>query len=406
MENPFDLIDLENTIHHHHLEWHYEDPSEAKATTWSVIAAHADAFSYNYDYLVHFINMKNETCGWGGDPFYYCPIPIPPKLEFLEILEFRESELRRATKDTTAEWNWPKSWGHVHWGCPIINRRAEVDGKYTLLDDSELEKKAWFDLQSTIDAIMVHKILMGHLSHAPIDISSFELQRNISLLLNIFYRTKQFRSFDQGDVRYSFKITPNIETPPFLISYDLPLLLQKQKQSSEEQTQMRWDIDELLGLYEPNAKQYKSSFSPLFSPSKQAPQIVIYERGIKYCANETGLSDSILLQIVIIHELSHWIVHKLQDNKGNIWKNDLFDSTNADVHEGWAQLLTFWALDYLRDKEGMKVFEELNKNQSPPYHKYKEILNHCNDEITILNSLPPLRTTNGGASFKDWLKLL
>jgi hypothetical protein len=59
MGNPFDLIDLDNTIHLHHLEWHYEDPSEAKATAWSIIAAHTDSFSYNYDYLVHFITKKN-----------------------------------------------------------------------------------------------------------------------------------------------------------------------------------------------------------------------------------------------------------------------------------------------------------------------------------------------------------
>lgn len=94
MENPFDLINLDNTIHNPFLKgWYYQNPSDAKGTAWSIIVAHADSFCYNYDYLAHFINEKNKTCGWGGDPFYHNPIPIPTKFEFLEILEFRESEL-------------------------------------------------------------------------------------------------------------------------------------------------------------------------------------------------------------------------------------------------------------------------------------------------------------------------
>ena len=251
---------------------------------------------------------------------------------------------------------------------------------------------------------MVHKILMGHLS--PLDVSSFEVQRNLSLILNIFYKTKNFRTFEQGNIGYSFKITPNMKIPPILTSYDLPPMLKKRKRHIEDQPKIRWDIDELLGVYEPNAKQYKSSFSPLFECPKQAPQILIYERGIKYCAKETRLSEDILRQIVIIHELSHWAAHRLQDTKGNIWENDLFDSTHKDVHEGWAQLLTFWALDYLKDAKSMEVFEELNKQQSSSYQKHKDILNRCNNKETILASLISLRIIKGGASFNDWLSLL
>lgn len=401
MENPFNLLDLDNTKHHH-LMWHFDNPSEARPATWSIIAAHADSFAYNYDFLVHFITERNKTCNWGGDPFYYCPIPIPTKLEFLEILEFRADELRRATNDIKAEWHWPNTWGHVHWNCPVINRRAEVSGKYTLLEDGDLEKKVWFDLQSTIDATNVHKILMGHLSH--LDLSSFDLQRNISLLLNIFYETKTFRGWDQGDVRYGFKVTSDIAIPPVLISYDMPPLLKKR--NSREEQEPRWDIEELLGLYEPTATQYKSSYSPSFSPPKQAPQILVYERGLKYCANETGFPEDILRQIVVIHELSHWATHRLQDSNGNTWANELFDLTHTDIHEGWAQLLTFSALDYLNNKEYLAVFKNLTSNQSDAYRKYKEILSRCSDRKKILETLPLVREIKGGASFQDWLNLL
>ena len=413
MENIFDLIDIENTIHNPYFKkWpYYEDPADATGATWSIIAAHADSFCYNYDYLAHFINEKNKTCGWGADPFYHHPVPIPTKLEFLEILEFRESELERYTNEVGAkegiiDWNWPPSWGNIHWNCPIVNCRVAIDhvinGCKCIY--AKGEKKVWFDLQYTRNAIMVHKILMGHLS--PLDISSFELHRNLSLILNIFYKTKNFRTFEQGNIRYSFKITPNMVISPILTSYDLPPLLKKRKRHIEDQPKIRWDIDELLGLYEQNATQYKSSFSPLFECPKQAPQILIYERGIKYCAKETGLSEDILRQIIIIHELSHWAVHRLQDTKGNIWENELFDSTHKDVHEGWAQLLTYWALDYLKDTESMEVFEKLNKNQSSSYQKYKEILSRCNDKEKILDSLISLRIIKSGASFEDWLNLL
>jgi len=407
MENPFDLIDLENTIHLHHVKWHYENPCEAKATTWSIIAAHADSFCYNYEYLVHFINERNKTCGWGGDPYYYCPIPIPTKLEFLEILEFCESELWRATKDTKAEWCWPQEWGHVPWGGPVINKRVEVDGKYTLFDERELEKKVWLNLQSTQDAIMVHKILMGHLSS--INIACFDIQRNISLLFNIFYRNKNFSKFFHE--KYSFKLTPTIELPPVLLSYDLPPALQKSKNNIEghhsiQWDSIQWDIDELLGLYCPNIKRYKSSFSSSFSPPKNGPQILIYPRGIEYCSKETGLNKDSLRQITITHELAHWAVHLLPDINGQVWQNDLFELTHSEVHEGWAQLLTYWTLEYLKDSKSMEVFEELNKNQSPSYHKFKVVLHRSSNQEKILNSLVPLRTTHGGASFSDWLKFL
>jgi hypothetical protein len=81
-----------------------------------------------------------------------------------------------------------------------------------------------------------------------------------------------------------------------------------------------------------------------------------------------GLSEQDLTTIVLLHETGHWITHKLPYDVG-AWKNNehYLESrkNNREIHEGWAQLITYWSI-----KENPKLkesFIKLNKRQSGPY---------------------------------------
>ena len=49
-----------------------------------------------------------------------------------------------------------------------------------------------------------------------------------------------------------------------------------------------------------------------------------------------------LSAVVLIHEIGHWITHQLPKPGVPTWRTDLYDSSERYVHEGWAQLITWW----------------------------------------------------------------
>ena len=54
------------------------------------------------------------------------------------------------------------------------------------------------------------------------------------------------------------------------------------------------------------------------------------------------------------------------------WPTDLYGSSEErNVHEGWAQLITWWIADQV-DGEFKRTFEKLNKMQSPPYRVFEQ----------------------------------
>ena len=78
----------------HGMLWSHRD-SNIKGNLWSAVAAHAEEFSYSYEYLGQFVKRLNLR-GSGYIEDAYPALSMPTRLEFLEILEFRESELNRA----------------------------------------------------------------------------------------------------------------------------------------------------------------------------------------------------------------------------------------------------------------------------------------------------------------------
>ena len=70
-----------------------------------------------------------------------------------------------------------------------------------------------------------------------------------------------------------------------------------------------------------------------------------------------------------------------------------------EVHEGWAQIITWWVVDEINGKIN-EVFEELNKHQSQPYRVYEEFKK--NSENSVINSLEMLRQLHCPAGINDW----
>ncbi len=153
-----------------------------------------------------------------------------------------------------------------------------------------------------------------------------------------------------------------------------------------------FDMDKLLGEYFPQA-QLKVIEG--FSPQKQQPEIKLYNKCIEAVAIELSVDMEELKVVVLLHEFAHWITHKLPYEEQKEWNNYTGDSDNHDVHEGWAQLITWWVV---KDMPKLKdVFCKLNEKQSPPYKVWKQF------EISSVKELLLLRELNASnATKEDW----
>ena len=227
---------------------------------------------------------------------------------------------------------------------------------------------------------------------------------------------------------YSSKRLPDIylsfETPPLFIKYpeldDMSRYIdeffdRKRKERDkkivkDERKPEFYDIEELLGVYIPN------------------PKIILYARGLIWCAKTLNVDERVLLTVVLIHEIGHWITHQLPPNKikqwfktqllpnfkhkhklseyiSNIskWPTVYYNKTSTNVHEGWAQILTWWIVNNIGGNL-KDTFDKLNQRQSQPYHVYKDLTNE--DINTLIKTLVMLRMLNKGATLFDWFTFL
>jgi len=145
------------------------------------------------------------------------------------------------------------------------------------------------------------------------------------------------------------------------------------------------DIEELLGCYIPN------------------PKIILYEKGIRWYIKECekygmDIEEEYLRAIVLVHEVAHWIMHLLPKDGIPEYPLDLYKRTSRSVHEGWAQLLTWWIVKDRSDL--LKVFEQLNQRQSPPYRVFENYIQI--PEESVIKSLEKMRDLNYPVDLKGW----
>jgi len=185
-------------------------------------------------------------------------------------------------------------------------------------------------------------------------------------------------------------IVLSFETPPFFVSYPE---LEDDEESKDEQERGEVprnrqrsrpetiSIEEVLGCYRPD------------------PRIILYARGLRWYAKEKGIDEDLLRAVVLVHEVGHWVTHLLSKPGLPEWPLDLYKLTEEEVHEGWAQLITWWVADEVRGKI-KKTFEELNKSQPAPYRvfeKFKSI-----PVNSVMASLERLRQLRLPARLSDW----
>lgn len=176
------------------------------------------------------------------------------------------------------------------------------------------------------------------------------------------------------------------EMPDVSITYELPRsfkLVDNVDNHDEGDLFDLFDTENLLGYY---------------IPKKQ--EINLMALGIQWCAKELNIDVDLLSEIVFIHELGHYMQHKMPCYQTQEWKYDLYirSYTPIDLQEGWAQLMAAWVVKDKKDYSN--VFQSLIAVQSAPYHVFKDY--ERDPYRRILNSLDGLRQLGRPAKITDW----
>ncbi|GIX41922.1 MAG: hypothetical protein KatS3mg129_1655 [Leptospiraceae bacterium] len=139
------------------------------------------------------------------------------------------------------------------------------------------------------------------------------------------------------------------------------------------------------------------------------PVIILYQKGIRECSLRFHFDEELLRAIVLIHEVGHWITHLLPEKNSPSWPITNYKNTSSEVHEGWAQLITYFVvLDVLETRGEIKnVFLKLLNFQPPQYHVFKKFTKFIKIDIEkVIQSLIKLRELNRPATLEDWENFL
>ena len=198
--------------------------------------------------------------------------------------------------------------------------------------------------------------------------------------------------------------------PPILISFETPpifIAYPELEEEDDDEYQIRRNRDQRRDEKQiPRNRQRRSpetiSIEELLGVYRSRyQQIVIYERGIKWRRHR--YDEEWILAVVLIHEIGHWITHVLSKPGVPTWSTDLFALSEMDVKEGWAQLITWWIAEQVGGPF-KETFDELNQNQSPPYHVFERFKNEPIDKV--MDSLEKLRLLSYPARLQDWKQAL
>lgn len=123
-------------------------------------------------------------------------------------------------------------------------------------------------------------------------------------------------------------------------------------------------------------------------------KIILFTNRIIATAEELKFNKDLLQEIVLLHEIGHWISHKLIYNKTH-WASYSHSKETIEIHEGLAQLYTWWVVNKLPKLK--KTFNTLNELQSPTYLVWKYFKNSAPECLILLREFETF-------SKEDWLK--
>lgn len=144
----------------------------------------------------------------------------------------------------------------------------------------------------------------------------------------------------------------------------------------------RFDIERVLAIYRPSTEE-----------------IIVCAPKIISCANSLKVHPATLLPVVLVHELGHWLMHRLRDGRDQVWDTRSYYDAHTYVHEGWAQLMTAWMANELGG-EFQRCFEELAKHQSYPYQVFRNYVGYPRE--LVVRSLAFMREGPTPCGLAEW----
>jgi len=141
----------------------------------------------------------------------------------------------------------------------------------------------------------------------------------------------------------------------------------------------------LLGVYIPDERK-----------------IVLYERGINWSRRKSPEALRRLFEVVLIHELAHWMTHQMGMVFSATWGTKRYSGTDEYVHEGWSQLITWWLVQH--NPELRRSFVTLNDVQRSPYHYYRNFVNIPPEYM--MQSLEYSRVLGWSVHPEDWYDVI
>jgi hypothetical protein len=228
-------------------------------------------------------------------------------------------------------------------------------------------------------------VAVHHWSSRPLVLTSAERE----LVARLFSLARQggFRSAPLPPIHLSY------EPPPIFLAYPE---LEEDGQEREEDTPIPRDrqrgrpetmsIEELLGCYQADASQ-----------------ITLWVRGIRWFARSLGKDEEMLRAVVLVHELGHWIMHRLTKAGLEEWPLSLYKLTHEDLHECWAQLQT-WYVGRALGGAFQATFADLNKHQPAAYRVWERF--QSVPPVRAFSALEFLRRLPWPARLQDWESLV
>jgi hypothetical protein len=174
--------------------------------------------------------------------------------------------------------------------------------------------------------------------------------------------------------------------PKIYLSFEKPPIFLSDPRLEKDYIPDFLPIEELLGCYIPGLKI-----------------VILYDIGLEWYSIKRNINKDCLRAVVLVHEIAHWISHLLPKRGITKWPLEFYNDTDINVHEGWAQLLTYWVVK----EEGGDIkntFQKLNTNQPAPYKIYENFTKYWIEEI--MDSLAHLRTLGRPAKLQDWQAVL